>query len=102
MGRRCRRPLLAPPPLCASPAARFGGAHLVAALHDELAAAAGHQRRKHLAEVLCDALEGALDGLVLAHVQRGDELLDLVLCVCVRGGVGGRARAVCVCVCVCV
>jgi hypothetical protein len=63
----------------------------VAPLHHQLAAAAGHERRKHLAEVLGDALEGALDGLVLAHVERADELLDLLLWGMERwgDGVGG-------------
>jgi hypothetical protein len=44
-------------------------------------------------EVLGHALEGARDGLVLLHVQRGNELTDLGVC-----GARGRSSSVCVCV----
>mmetsp|Transcript_35617 Transcript_35617/g.90933 ORF Transcript_35617/g.90933 Transcript_35617/m.90933 type:complete len:406 (+) Transcript_35617:686-1903(+) len=48
-------------------------------LHHQLAAPAGRQLGEDLPEVLGHLLERPLDGLVLAHVQRLHQLLDLDL-----------------------
>jgi len=50
--------------------------------------------RKDVSELLGHALEGALNGLVLAHVQRVDQLADLVVAAVVllqASGIAGHA-----------
>mmetsp|Transcript_4217 Transcript_4217/g.17377 ORF Transcript_4217/g.17377 Transcript_4217/m.17377 type:complete len:269 (-) Transcript_4217:340-1146(-) len=54
-----------------------GSGQRLLALHHELALAAVHQPREHLAEIEGNLLERSLDGLVLLLVQEGHQLLDL-------------------------